>query len=219
MPPVSDSHDVDYEPGPLPEVKPKSYWDTPSTRQIPGKKLNWRRVMATNRIVYQDWIVELGFDPAEAERARDEALAGPSSRETAENLRVERIREAVQAALKELTDDEKELIERLHYMGQTYAELAESSGRAVHRLEAIYRRAVRKLRRNLAPLVKEMYGLSGGRPRDCPICASLHRRAIDRIIEARDRQKTWRPVMVEIERRFGLKIATPQILIGHSKYH
>ena len=196
-----------------------SYRDTAAARQIRGKKLNWRRALTKNRIVYQDWIVELGFDPAHREPVRETAPGGPTSEEKAEEARVARIRDAVQAALRELTDDEKELIERLHYMGQSYAELAESSGRAVHRLEGMYRRVIRKLRRSLAPLVKEMYGLTSGRPRDCPICASLHRRAIDHIIEARDPRRTWRPVIAEIERRFGLKIATPQILIGHFKYH
>jgi len=176
--------------------------------------------MARNRLTYQNWIVELGFDPLLGQES-EEPVGGDGGAAGAfeHDDRVARIREAVQVALTRLSEDEREMIERLHFMGQTIPELARSSGRARHKLEAMYTRAVRQLRRELSPLVREMYGLESGGTRDCPICASPHRAAIDRIIAARDPTATWRPVIQEIRRRFGIKLRAPQVLIGHYKYH
>jgi len=175
--------------------------------------------MSSSRIAYHNWIVELGFDPMLGPADGQAEPGEIASDSHAEQERVQRIRSAVQAALAELTEDERELIERTHLMGQSFPELAASTGRALHRLESMYSRAVRKLRRRLYPLVEELYGLNRQQHEACPICTSRHRRAIDRIIAKRDPQATWRPVIREIERRFGLKIEAPQILIGHSKYH
>lgn len=176
--------------------------------------------MAGSRVIYQNWIVELGFDPLVGPDTEEPVVAdGARTDGVEEGERVQRIREAVQAALAELSEDERELMERLHFMGQTIPELAQNSGRARHKLEAMYNRAVRKLRRRLTPLVKEMFGLESGRDLKCPICGSPHRAAIDRMIAARDPTATWRPVIQQIQRRFGIKLRAPQVLIGHYKYH
>lgn len=163
--------------------------------------------MSSNRIVYRDWIVELGRDPALPPATEDQKHR---------QLLVEN---AVEQALKRLSEDEREFIQRFHYMGQTYREISESTGRALHRLEALHRRAVRRLRKELAPLVKELYGVDGAKPAECVICRSEFRAEIDRLIAARDTARTWRPVIRQIRDRYGLKISTPQILIGHEKYH
>ncbi len=176
--------------------------------------------MTSNRIVYQNWIVDLGRDPAQApEPLTPERQFGAQGIDAPEVERRNRIEEAVGAALGKLDDNECEFIERYYFMGQSFGEIAAMSGRLVHRLEALHRRAVRKLRKNLAPLVAEMFDLRTDSRPDCLICQSSERACIDRLIAERDRAGTWRPVMKQIRDDYGVRIRSPQILIGHEKYH
>ena len=202
--------------------------------------------MGTNRLVFQNWIVELGIDP-ENKEALKEGLYGKGEivsfeelkdnvaangagllRDENEMLRRARrqayIGEQVALALAKLTDDEKEFVERFYYCGQSYREISEKSGRAVYKLEAVHKRAVRKLRRYLTPLVRQLYKLdlepgNAAFPNACLICSSPHREEIDRLIADRDRRGTWRPVIKILKDKYGLRIKTPQVLIGHEKYH
>ena len=68
-------------------------------------------------------------------------------------------------------------------------------------------------------MVAELFGVTEESRPDCIICRSEHRREIDRVIASREEAETWRPVIRKIRERFGLKITTPQTLIGHEKYH
>ena len=167
--------------------------------------------MSVNRITYADWIVERGRDP------NGTVTIGKLS--GAEEARVERIRETVSRALEGLTEDEREFVVRFYFQGMSYRRIAEDSGRARHKLRALHGRALRRLKQALAPFVREEFGLESGLSRSCPICDSEHREEIDALIAARDRKATWRPVIIEINRRFGLKLRAPQTLIGHEKYH
>jgi hypothetical protein len=202
--------------------------------------------MGTNRLVFQNWIVELGIDPENKEDLKD-GLYGKDEVVSFEDLkdcvasngagilgdeneilrrarRQAYIGEQVALALRELTDDEREFVERFYYCGQSYREISEKSGRAVYKLEAVHKRAVRKLRRELTPLVKKLFKMNF-EPDDsmsratCPICSSSHRNEIDKLIADRDRRGTWGPVIKSLKEKFGLRIKTPQVLIGHEKYH
>lgn len=185
--------------------------------------------MPSSKIVYQNWIADLGRDPSRPLDLDDQScqrilgsegtIPGHEALPAEAHERQERIRETVRAALARLTDDERELIEQIHFMGRTCSEISLRSGRAEHRLESMHRRAMSKLRRHLAPLVRELFGiLSPGRT-DCPVCRSPYRGQIDQLISSRDPKGTWRQVIEELRKKFGLKITTPQTLIGHEKYH
>ena len=202
--------------------------------------------MGSNRLVYQNWIVELGIDPDNKDALKDgsyrnrETISlddlkdGVSSngsillRDEKEIMRQARrqalVASQVSRALKKLTADEKEFIERFYYSGQTYREISEKSGRAVHKLEAVHKRAVRKLKRELAPVVKKLYNLDAEPDGSstvitCPVCDSPFKKDIDKMIAERDRKGTWRPVIKILKEKYGLEIKTPQVLIGHEKYH
>ena len=166
--------------------------------------------MSAERITYQNWITDLGRDPSQSLD-----LDGSNN---PDSERRRQISEAVALALSKLNDNERELIEQFHYMGRSYREIAESSGRNIHRLEALHERALKKLRTALAPLVKRLYGLAVSTDLDCPICTSPHRAAIDHLIKERNRSDTWRPIIRRLKDRFGIAINTPQTLIGHEKY-
>jgi RNA polymerase sigma factor (sigma-70 family) len=129
--------------------------------------------MSSSRVVYQNWIADLGRDPAVPIDSfyPNEVGGQPDGRvdelerftarlpDSQELQRVDRIRAAVTQALSKLSANEREIVEQFHFMGRTYSEIAELSGRAPHRLDALRQRALRKLRKILAPLVKELYGL------------------------------------------------------------
>jgi len=176
--------------------------------------------MSGSRLVYQNWIVELGGCPdqvrAEAGKAEQDISPGQLARE---KERQEMIRNEVAEALSTLTDDEKEFIERFYYCGQTYGEISKRSGRAIHKLEAIHKRAVRKLKRRLQPLVARLYGCENARKESCLICDSPYRLQIDRLISNRRHSETWKKVIRTVRDEYGIRIGTPQTLIGHKKYH
>ncbi len=167
--------------------------------------------MPSSRIVYQNWIADLGRDPS--------ASISSEPGHEPESDRLEYLRQGVRSALSGLSEDERELIELIHFMGRSCAEIAALTGRTEHRLEAMHGRALRKLRRKLAPMVRELFGIDPPSATDCPVCRSTRRQEIDRLIRERDPRSTWRPVMKQIEAETGIRISTPQILIGHEKYH
>jgi len=168
--------------------------------------------VSPNRIIYENWIVEMGRDPA--------LPVGAVEAESDEDrLRTARIKAAVQTAVATLDDEEREFVRQFYYMGRSYRELSERTGRLVHRLESLHKRVRRKLRGYLAPLVAAEYNLRPQSARPCPICNSSYCRQIDQLIARRDPKATWRPVIAEIRQRFELSIRSPQILIGHEKYH
>ena len=165
--------------------------------------------MDRSRVVYQEWIVERGRDP-------QESVLCPEPEETAH---AEAVRQAVTEALQGLSEDEREFVLAFHYRGETYETIARRTGRSVHKLEALHRRARRKLRRRLAGTVERCFGLVTCRTKGCPICESEHRAEIDALIAARDPRQTWRPILERLREQYGLEIQSPQLIIGHQKYH
>ena len=104
-------------------------------------------------------------------------------------------------------------------MGESYREISEKTGRAVYKLTALNNRAVKKLKNRLAVFVREKFDIKTQKTFNCPICNSKYREEIDNIIANRDKKATWKPVIKLIKERYDLTINTPQVLIGHAKYH
>ena len=191
-------------------------------------------MMPSSRIVYQNWIVEIGHDPdtkvvpdggdlfrTDFISPDHPAAAGLSDAE-ATATRIERrelIRRSVSEALNNLDDDEREFVIRFHFMGESYRRIAEKSGRSIHKLEVLHKRSLRKLKKQLAGFVHETFGLGREVIPDCPICRSPFVAELDEIIRNRDRTATWRPVLTVLKNKYNLSISSPQLLIGHEKYH
>lgn len=182
--------------------------------------------MKRARIVYQDWIVQLGHDPdifpekrisdAETE-ARESSLFAASSKVSQE------IEQAVAQGMQTLTEDEREFIARFHFMGESYQEIAEKSGRIPHKLEALHRRALRKLKLTLSEFAIKRYNLSLTdselRASQCAICQSEFCQNITQLINQKAAHETWRPIIRKLRDQYGIIIRSPQVLIGHQKYH
>ena len=168
--------------------------------------------MCSERITYQNWIVDLGHDPGLPP-------AMPYEKTSSEKDQATPVRERVGEALDCLNEQEREFIFLFHFQGKSYRSISESSGRPIHRLETLHRRALMKLKRDLAAWVEETYNIPNPKNPRCPVCNSSDRQAIDQVIAERDRRKNWKPVLDQLRERFGLSIRSPQSLIGHEKYH
>lgn len=187
--------------------------------------------MPAKRLIYQNWIVELGRDPY---KPLDDSQMGlvfdtrtpaasahdwPCDTSDAPDCRSQAVKEAVARALERLSAPEREFIVRHYFMGESYRELSEATCRTFHRLEGTHTRALRKLRRFLSPFMQREFGVGPEQLSDCPICASPERPAIDQLLRNKDPRDTWRLVFRQLRDRFGITIKTPQTVIGHIKYH
>lgn len=187
--------------------------------------------MPQNRIIYQNWLVELGAEPKEIQKegllklfSLEEMLEGKFDladefQFEEDRLRLTELKEAVSGALKKLSDEEREFIIRFYYMGESYVVLSEKTNRPLHKLAALNKKATRKLKKHLAVFVKQRFGITENLNKSCPICQSAYREEINRLIAGRDKTKTWRPLLKILREKYQLKIKTVQTVIGHEKYH
>ena len=142
-----------------------------------------------------------------------------SANENVSNKDIEELKEVVRKALEKLTDNEREFITLFYYQGKTYREISRQSGISIYRLESLHRRALKRLKRELRSFVEKRYGITIETESSCPICKSPYREEIDKLINSRNPRDTWKTVIQEIKERYNLIIKTPQLLIGHEKYH
>jgi RNA polymerase sigma factor (sigma-70 family) len=192
--------------------------------------------MSGRKVVCRNWIVDLGRDPVLVKNQRythphgvefvplnktnrfhlsDESVWGSQK----EQFRLRQLKEKVSEAVRRLPENEREFIERYYFMGQSYREIADQTGRVTYKLELLHRRAFKLLRKELKEFVRERFGVVVKDFPKCQICNSKFHDQIDYLIATRDKKRSWRPVIKEIRGRFGIKIKTPQTLIGHEKYH
>ncbi len=187
-------------------------------------------------MVNQNWIVEMGVDPtrSRAVENRDDpflqsiSLGEPSAftisddepRRVAEQReKAWEIRSRVRQALKRLSVQEREFVAQFYFIGRSYREISEQSGRPIHKLECLHKRAVKKLKNELGGFVRERFGVETEPDADCLICRSSHVAAINYLISQRDKSATWKPIIKTLRSKYGLRVSSPQVLIGHEKYH
>ena len=100
--------------------------------------------MVQKRLIYNNWIAEAGaadqFAPVWAE---------PGNCQPDDILRRREVEDAVWRAVESLPQDNRELIIRHHFMGQSLTSISEATGRRGSKLTALLRRTHRMLRRKL----------------------------------------------------------------------
>ena len=188
--------------------------------------------MAKNKLIYQNWLVEIGYDPRlkseffeqfeqlSLEELFDSGFDILSSDQHNQPVGLkENIVKAVQSALEQLDDEEREFIIRFHFMGESYAEMIEQTNRKLYKLSALHKRALKKLKRHLKRFVLKQFNIKDDTPVVCPICNSDDLININRLLKERDKKSTLRPVIKELKEKYNIKINSPQIIIGHEKYH
>lgn len=164
--------------------------------------------MSNSRVVYQNWIVDLGRDPLK-DWSQNNRADKPD----------EQLKEIVSSALKRLNSNEQEFIIQFYYMGKSYQEISSQTGRVIYKLEALHKRALKKLEAQLQGFVIDRFDIKNRIKSDCLICNSEYANEIDNIIANRNPQETWRPILKILKEKFGIQIRSPQTLIGHKKYH
>lgn len=184
--------------------------------------------MARNRLTYQNWIVDIGYDPggtvALNNTPKGKFLESDSSSLHATEVQVltteeEELIQKVTSALSGLTEDEREFIIRYYYMGESYQKISKQSGRAAYRLVALHNRSIKKLKANLVEFVRLRFKLETISKKACPLCDSAQAEQINRLITTRDKRRTWKPVIKALRDDYGIEVSSPQLLIGHEKYH
>lgn len=165
--------------------------------------------MGQNRIVYQEWIVKLGCDPA---RPWHETV--DSGQEYNNEIMM-----AVTGALETLPEDEATMIRHFYFQGLSYREISRITGREIYRLDALHRRALRKLTALLRPLVEKTYGRNDCPGTDCALCNHPARQEIDRLIHSKRREETWKRTIKTLQQDYALPIRSPQQIISHLKFH
>ncbi len=166
--------------------------------------------MPKRKIVYRNWIVEVGVDPKHREILLSDS-AGPAYNQ--------RINRAVRAALSYLTAAEREFIERFYFQGESCSQIAVKSGKPLNRVEGLQRRAVAKLKKELGEFVRNEFGVEIPPEKDCPLCHSPFRAEIDNLIRAKRKEETWRGIINTLQSKYKLAVKGPQMLIGHQNYH
>ena len=98
-------------------------------------------------------------------------------------------------------------------------EISDLLGRKEYKLDAMHGRVLKILRKKLSSFVAEEFGVCERVNPNCIICCHPEREAIEEILRQKKPEDTFRPIYRELKCKFDLKISTPQILIGHMKYH
>ncbi len=176
--------------------------------------------MRKRRLIYLNWIAELGGDPT-CSFTKSSVLSSFDNNKTdiSDTVQIDNLRERVSEAVKSLDEPEQDFIHQYYYLGLGHRQISELTGRRIHKIEAYHKRTLNRLRIYLSEFVEREYGVHDEKYPDCQICSSDECDQINRIIARRDKTETWRPVMREISRISGVYIRSPQILIGHEKYH
>ncbi len=163
-----------------------------------------------SRISYQNWIAALG-------QGGDFQLG--MENDAKESARTKRVEKWVNRALAKLTPSEREIITRHYLCGESLYDIARQLGKDPRRTTTIHRRAVIKLKKNLALFVRREFVLKGLSLPDCRLCRSPYRAEIEVIIRAKRKEETWHRIIARLKADYDIKIGTPQILISHQKYH
>jgi len=165
--------------------------------------------MGSNRIIYQDWIVELGHDPTQAYRLT------PGPEETYNRA----IITAVNRAMEALDEEERAFIRAYYLQGMSYRQISRITGQAIYRLENLHQNAVRRLKRRLSGLLGGRFNISTEREIVCPLCRHPDVDKINALILSKTREETWKRIIRILRDDFAVAGVMPQRLIGHRKYH
>jgi hypothetical protein len=130
-----------------------------------------------------------------------------------------RIREAVRQELGKLPDFEREFIDLYWFQGRPTSEIARLLGKKQYKLEGLKRRILRKLKNRLTGFVREEFRLSDDKRGKCPICSHSELGKINNELRAKKPHETWRRLIRLLKIDYGVDIKTPQVIIGHLKYH
>ena len=166
--------------------------------------------MPKRKIVFQNWIVDIGVDPKHRETLLSDSASPPYN---------QRINRAVRAALSRLTAPERKFIERFYFQGESCTQIAGELGKPLKWVEGLQRRVVVKLKKELGEFVRKEFEIEILQEKECPLCHSPFRAEIDNLLRTKRKEETWRGVIGILQSKYKLAVKGPQALIGHQKCH
>ena len=125
----------------------------------------------------------------------------------------------VREAMERLSPLERQFVEYFYFGDKSYREISVLLNKSIHRLERIHHRALGKLKMLLSDYVKTRFKLNLPEQTDCIICKSPFRQELDKLIQAKKDKETYKSLIRIFKEKYGLKIKTPQVIIGHRKKH
>lgn len=159
----------------------------------------------SGKLVFLDWIYDVDrvslFSPGKQSRLQKEII------------------EKVHDAVDKLPPTEKDFVQLYWFEGRSIAELSELFGKKPHRLESLNKRIMLKMKRRLSGFVADRFGIAADTTPPCIICDHPRKVEIDDLLCTKKPEETFRPIYRKLKEEFGITISTPQILIGHMKYH
>jgi len=125
----------------------------------------------------------------------------------------------VREAVERLSPLERQFVEYFYFEDKSYREISVIFNKSIHRLERIHHRALGKLKMLLSDYVKTRFKLNLPEQTGCIICKSPFRQELDKLIRAKKDKETYKSLIRIFKEKYGLKIKTPQMIIGHKKKH
>jgi len=129
------------------------------------------------------------------------------------------VRDRVRAAVQELGELERAVIEGYYYDGLSLDGIGAQAHLSKNRVVVAHRRALAALRVTLAPLVAEAFGIGAVCELSCPICTGEWRGDAEAMLDGKTAEMTWGELIIRLERAFGWKANGPRVLIVHQKRH
>jgi len=160
-----------------------------------------------SRIIYRFWLADRGYESGQVPIYVDPIRPNY------------RIIHEVRGAIEKLSASEREFIHRYYYRGQTEREIARALDIKISRVEMFHRRTLNRLKKILSGFARSQFDISVDTHENCPICSSPFRDEIDSLIEGKDERETWSRIIRILKIKYKIVIRTPQVLIGHWKYH
>lgn len=175
-----------------------------------------------NRIRYLNWADEVfGYSKEEIEKEEVTKLSEEDKGQVIDEG--DRFREEttlkVREAMGRLTPLERQFVEYFYFEDKTYREISVILSKSIRRLEGIHQRALAKLKMLLSDYVKARFKLDLAEETECLICKSPFRQELDKLIQAKKEEETYKTLIRIFREKYGLDIKTPQVIIGHKRKH
>ena len=168
------------------------------------------------RIRYLNWADEL-FAHSDEEIEKKEAAC--LSDEDKSRVVDEETNLKVRGAVGRLSFLERQFVEYFYFEYKSYREISVLLNKKIHKLEKIHSRALGKLKILLSNYVKTRFKLNIPEETECIICKSPFRQELDKLIQAKKEEETYKSLIRIFKEKYGLPVKTPQVIIGHKRKH
>ena len=168
------------------------------------------------RIRYLNRVIELC---GRLDQEIEQRILGSSCPDQERSEREELIGGEVRKAVQKLSPTERMFVELFYFEFRSYQEIAGIMRKKTCKLEGLHQRALGKLRMVLSDFVKEQFKFEPPQKTDCLICNSRFREELEELIKSKKEEETYSRLIKIFSQKYGIKVKTPQTIIGHLRKH